>query len=96
MRGVAFRPAAQAEIQAAFRWYCGQRPELGAAFRAVTNAAISEAVAFPLKSRRLYGDVRAVRVRRFPYFVCFVTEPGQLVVLAVLQFRRRPVVWQRR
>lgn len=95
MRGIMLRPAAQADLHAAFRWYCGQRPELGAAFRAAANAAIGEAAAFPLKSRRLHGEIRAVRIPRFPYFIYFVAETGQLIVLAVLHVRRRPIVWQR-
>ena len=45
---------------------------------------------------KMHGEVRCVRVKRFPYSVFFLPEASRIVVLAVFHARRDPLVWQAR
>lgn len=95
MRQLLIRPAAQADLVAAVRWYAEQRLSLGVSFRIAVGAALSGALDQPQRHRRVHGAVRAIGVQRFPYRVFFIEESDRLVVIAVLHVRREPVVWQR-
>jgi plasmid stabilization system protein ParE len=96
MRQLVIRPAAQADLVSAVRWYVEQRASLGVSFRVAVRSSFSRALEQPQRHRRVHGEVRAIRVQRFPYRVFFIAEPERLVVIAVLHVRRKPVVWQRR
>lgn len=96
MRRLVVRRTAQADLVSAVRWYVGQRVSLGQAFRTAVKAAMSSAIEQPQRHRRVHGDVRVIRVQRFPYRVFFVEERENLVVIAVLHVRREPGVWQER
>lgn len=96
MRRLVVRRAAQADLAAAVRWYVDQRASLGQAFRVSVKAALSNALEQPARHRRVHGDVRAVRVQRYPYRVFFIEEQESVVVIAVLHVRREPGVWQGR
>lgn len=42
------------------------------------------------------GEVRRVRLRRFPFSVFYVPSPTRISILAVLHVRRDPREWQGR
>jgi plasmid stabilization system protein ParE len=44
----------------------------------------------------MLGDVRCMRVRRFPYSLFFRVRGDQVVVLAVFHARRDPTTWRER
>ena len=48
--------------------------------------------AFPLVSR----EVRRKPLRRFPYSLFYVIEPGRIRVVAAAHFKRRPNYWHSR
>jgi plasmid stabilization system protein ParE len=50
----------------------------------------------PLAYAVVHKDVRRALLRRFPYAVFFVVEPGRVVVLAVLHQARDPERWRMR
>ena len=47
MKSAGFRPAAQADVDAAYKWYEEQRPGLGREFIAAVDAAVGSILAFP-------------------------------------------------
>lgn len=96
MRALVVRPAAQADLVSAVRWYVDQRASLGSSFRLSVRTALLSLLEQPQRHRRVHGEVRAVRVQRSPYRVFFIAEPERLVVIAVLHVRRAPVVWRQR
>ena len=91
-------PEADAELDAAVRWYQNDYPGRGWRFYdAVTDelARIREAPrSFPFWRRR--KDVRACVVPRFPFTVFFVAEPAGVTVYAVAHDKRRPGYWKKR
>lgn len=44
----------------------------------------------PLELRPRHGDLRIALVGRFPFGVAYLVESGDIIVLAVLDLRRRP------
>jgi toxin ParE1/3/4 len=92
----AFRRAARRDVEDAALWYEERRVGLGTQFRDEVEAAVRLAAEQPLRFPRKHKQVRAVRIRRFPYSVFFIPEPSRIVVLAVFHVRRDPVNWQSR
>ncbi len=93
---VFYRRAAQSEFDAAADWYEARSPGLGLEFVEEINRAVQLAAATPRRFPVMHGEVRCVRVRRFPYSLFFLLEPRRIVVLAVFHARRDPAVWQQR
>lgn len=93
---VVFRPAAKAEFDGAALWYEDRRPGLGAEFVLEIDRAVELASKHPERFPAKLGEIRCVRVRRFPYSVFYRAESDQIVVLAVFHARRDPAIWQAR
>lgn len=96
MRRLAIAPTAEEDVAAAVRWYLDKSPELARAFRSAVSAALCTCRDQPLRHRRIHGDIRAVRLGRFPYRVFFITEPDRSFVIAILHVKRDPLAWQQR
>jgi plasmid stabilization system protein ParE len=96
MLRVVFRPAARADLREAFAWYERQEPGLGQRFLEAVDATLERVRANPRVCAVLHGDVRSVRLARFPYAVLYRERPGRLVVLAVFHGHRDPGQLQRR
>ncbi|MBX9622305.1 MAG: type II toxin-antitoxin system RelE/ParE family toxin [Gemmataceae bacterium] len=88
---------ADAEVQAARRWYARRGGAwLVARFAAALSDAEARVSANPsLWSPDQYGT-RACRLKKFPYRLIYVEEPARVLVLAVAHDRRRPGYWVRR
>jgi toxin ParE1/3/4 len=95
-QAVVFRRAARRELDDAAFWYEEKRSGLGSEFTAEIERALGLVAQNPQRFPIMHGDVRCVRVRRFPYSVFFRVEPSRIVVLAVFHARRNPAIWHRR
>ncbi len=93
---VRLRPGALIDLRDAWGWYEDKRPGLGDEFRACVDVAIAEIARDPLMWQRVFGDVRRRIVRRFPYSVLYLAEPGHIEVIAVFHFSRDPKKWRSR
>jgi plasmid stabilization system protein ParE len=91
---IAFRAAAQADIQAAVDWYEDRQAGLARRFLAEVDRCLELAAEHPLRFAIKHRDIRCAPVRRFPYLIYFVAEQKRIVVLAVFHVRRDPIVWQ--
>jgi plasmid stabilization system protein ParE len=91
-----FRPAAQAEFDAAAVWYENQRPGLGDDFVAEVKQVLDTIASHPERFAVADGDVRGAPVTRFPYYVYYRVKPNQVVVIAVFHASRDPAIWQGR
>jgi plasmid stabilization system protein ParE len=89
-------PEAESEIQETTRWYDNQSPGLGADFLRAVEAALSAIQRSPLQYQIVYGEMRRVGIRRFPYSVFYVALDEEIIVLACLHGRRNPRRWQDR
>ncbi|MFH0822324.1 MAG: type II toxin-antitoxin system RelE/ParE family toxin [Pseudomonadota bacterium] len=89
-------PRANLDVAAAFDWYENREPGLGKRFAEEVRATFDRIAESPFAYQEIRSGIRRAIVRRFPYVVYFVVEPGEVVVLAVLHVNRDPKEWQRR
>lgn len=90
MRRLVYRPEAEADVRAAFRWYEHQREGLGAEFLDELAKAEDKVRATPLAFRILRRDARRLLLRRFPYQLIYRVTDDVVVVLACFHGRRSP------
>ena len=91
-----FRPAAQAEFDAAAVWLAAQRSGLGSDFVAEVQQVLDTIAGQPERYPIVLGDAREAPVSRFPYCVYYRVKPDRVVVIAVFHLSRDPAVWQGR
>jgi plasmid stabilization system protein ParE len=89
-------PEAEAELEEAFGWYEERTPGLGSGFMRAVRAAFATVSRNPEQFARVRGEIRRALVRRFPYAVYYIVEPGQISVIAVVHTRQHPRRWQSR
>jgi plasmid stabilization system protein ParE len=90
------RPAAAADIEAAYRWYERHRAGLGDDFLASVRTALRAIEANPEAYPVVHRDARRVLIRRFPYGLFYRTVPEHIAVIACMHARRNPTQWRRR
>lgn len=91
-----FRPAASADVQAAYEWYEAQRPGLGDEFIAAVDAAMASILAFPDAYPVVHRGARRVLLERFPYGLYYRVEGKRVVVVACMHAARDPRRWRSR
>ena len=89
-------PEARADLADAFVWYEDQRPGLGSEFLAEVARVLENIERGPDAHTIIRGQTRRALVRRFPYAVFYVVDPGIVAVTAVMHGRRDPRPWQER
>ena len=90
------RPAASADIEAAFAWYEAQRAGLGDEFLDTVRdgfVAVSEA---PRIHGVIHRDVRRSMLRRFPYSLYYRVLDDHVVVVGCFHASRSPHRWRSR
>lgn len=87
-RLVIIRPAAEADLSAAKRWYDERRPGLGAELLAVVDRAMNELEERAEKHPLYYREFRRVLLRRFPYKVFYRVENERVIVFRILHAKR--------
>ena len=70
-RRTIFRRAARDDVREARRWYEAQRPALGGAFIESLEVCVAQIERNPELWRRVDGETRRGRLRRFPYVVYY-------------------------
>jgi plasmid stabilization system protein ParE len=85
-----FRPAAAADVEAAFRWYQVQREGLGDEFLnelvLVVHAIGENAYRFPVVHR----DTRRALLHRFPYALFYRILPDRIMAVGCFHAARDP------
>jgi len=93
---VGLRPAAAADIEAAYEWYEEQRLGLGEEFLAAVEKAMQSLVERPDAYPVVHRGTRRVLLARFPYGIYYRIVGTQLVVVACMHAARHPLRWQSR
>lgn len=91
-----FRPAAAADIEAAYNWYESQLPGLGDEFVAAINAAVASISENPFAYPVIHRQARRLLLRRFPYGLYFRLIDNHPIVIACMHGSRDPIRWQSR
>jgi toxin ParE1/3/4 len=89
-------PEARTELLEVQRWYGAQRPGLGAEFGAEAERALGALIPNAEAFQRVHGEIRRVRLHRFPNAIFYRILGEEVVVLAVMHGRRHPRRWQSR
>ena len=84
------RPRAEADLDAAFRWYEAQQRGLGEIFLRSVAACFARIARHPEGNAIVQSRVRRASLQRFPYGVFYVVREHRIDVLAVYHGRRRP------
>lgn len=87
---IVFRSTAATQAATAQAWYEMQRKGLGAEFALNLEAATQRAARNPEHFSMVHGQVRRAFLKRFPYALFFLVEPGRMVVLSCLHTRQEP------
>lgn len=85
-----FHPEAEVELNDAADWYESQQAGLGCDFAREVRFAIQRAMAMPEAWPQIAPDVRRVLPHRFPYGILYTAVADGLLVLAVMNLRRKP------
>lgn len=93
MTRVAFLRAARIELLEATAHYEAESSGLGHRFLAEVRGALDFIRSHPEGSAVLRGDVRRKVLNRFPYSLLYSQEPDHLLIVAVMNARRRPGYW---
>jgi plasmid stabilization system protein ParE len=89
-------PEAERELREAISWYSDIRPELGARFASAVDETMEAIVNNPLRFAAIHKNYRRAGIRRFPYGLFFIEEPGRIVVIACFHGKRNPRRWMTR
>lgn len=89
---VVVRPVADRDIQHAMTWYLDNAPEQVPRLASDLADTVNRVRDRPLLGRAVYGDVRRVALRKFPYLVWFVyfEDADTIHVLGFSHQRRDP------
>jgi plasmid stabilization system protein ParE len=90
------RPAAAAEIEAAFGWYEDQRDGLGEELLSELDVIVRAVLESPSRFTVAYRDTRRVLLRRFPYSVFYRIQGEDVVLAAFFHGSRDPQIWRDR
>ena len=88
--------AARLELFEATSYYGQIDDELSGRFGAAVEAATLRICSNPHMHRRFKGEMRKVRVERFPYALVYRIEESGLHLVAVMHLHRRPDYWSER
>jgi plasmid stabilization system protein ParE len=93
---VVFRRAARQDYAAAVAWYESKRAGLGAEFAIEIRRRLVAAPKVLKSGVIVEGNVRRMKIRRFPFHIFYRIRGGQLVVIAIFHARRNPIIWRAR
>jgi plasmid stabilization system protein ParE len=90
---IRLRPQVEDEVTEAMAWYQGRRSGLELDFYRTFLEVLDVIAESPDLYRTVYGDVRRVVFRRFPYVLFYIFTDDEVVVLACMHERRSPDRW---
>ncbi len=93
---VRFLSEARAELDEAACHYESARQGLGDEFHAEIDAALAFIVDFPNACPPSAHDTKRKKVHRFPYFLIYAAEEGEIIIAAVPHVNRDPTYWHNR
>lgn len=92
MSGALFTPAAEADVEEAFRWYEGQRTGLGRAFVRAVDVAVAAIETNPEAYPVVHRSTRRFVLFGFPYLLFYRAFHDRLVVVGCIHAKRHPRV----
>ena len=91
-----FLPETSAEVECVAGDYEARSAGLGVRFRTEIESACAAIVQHPLLWRLRPAAYRRVNLPGFPYYIAFITDEHQALVVAVAHSSRHPSYFERR
>jgi len=89
------REQAKSDLVSSARYYNDERSGLGDRLVDAVERSLSLIEAFPEAAPVVYGNVRRIRTRRFPFAIFYLVSRGRIEVLRILHLARDPGTWPR-
>ncbi len=89
-------PDADVELEEAVFYYEKCSEGLGEDFLEEFERTIERIVSSPTRYRKISGNIRQKKLKRFPFNVVYEIYEDDIYILAVAHMRRRPFYWIRR
>lgn len=89
-------PDADIEIEEAAFFYEKRSEGLGDAFIEDVERTIERILSSPTRYRKVHGNIRQIRLKRFPFNIGYEMHEGDIYILAAAHVRRRPFYWSQR
>ncbi len=93
---VLIKDGARSDISTAYQYYGEISPQLAEDFLDRIDESIERVRSGPEMYARVFGEIRQVKLRRFPFVISYLFEDNKIIVLAVLHGHRNPREWQDR
>ena len=93
MAEVILHPAAEAEYEAALRWYLERSARAAAGFEAAVDRAVEFIATFPEASPPCDERHRYHSLRRYPYGLVYRVDGNMVRVVAITHDRQLPGFW---
>lgn len=87
------RARAKAQFREAANWYESQSQGLGLEFVRSVEVALAVIARQPKLHAKFKGEIRRVPMRRFPYFIFYLEDGRNVVVLRCIHQSRNPITW---
>jgi plasmid stabilization system protein ParE len=91
-----FHPDAKQELDDAVAYYDNISREMGDAFLAEVERAISRIEQFSEAWTQLSKNTRRCRVASFPYGIIYAIREQRILIVAVMHLQRQPNYWTNR
>ena len=91
-----FHDEAELEFNDAIDHYEGCRNDLGFEFASEVYETIQRIIKFPNAWHLLDGNIRRCLTNRFPFGVIYYQKDDKIIILAVMQLKRKPDYWKDR
>ncbi|MCC5628184.1 type II toxin-antitoxin system RelE/ParE family toxin [Nostoc sphaeroides] len=91
-----FHPDAKKELDDAVAYYDNISREMGDAFLAEVELAISRIEQFSEAWTQLSKNTRRCRVASFPYGIIYAIREQQILIVAVMHLQHQPNYWTNR
>jgi len=91
-----FLPEVEQDVQNAYDWYQEQLYGLGEDFLLTIDASINGIVRNPLLHEKIFGQVRKVKPKRFPFGIFYIVAKGIITITAIVHLSRHPRSWKKR
>lgn len=82
------RRDARTDLAEAFKWYQRQRGGLGNELVEEVDEALIELGNIPASFPKTHGEIRRIRLSRFPYAIYYIIRKNRVSVIAVLHGSR--------
>jgi mRNA-degrading endonuclease RelE of RelBE toxin-antitoxin system len=89
-------PSAEVDIEVAKKWYEIQKENLGTEFIKEAENVLLQIKKNPYQFSKNMKNIRKAKVKRFPFSIFYTIHVKTIIVFAVFNNSRNPIVWKNR